>query len=68
VFHVSPFCSVEGGYRFRFMRTGAQGVERTVARIDYDDANGPLLQTSVSGTLQPFTPHPRGERCGATRP
>jgi DUF1365 family protein len=21
VFHVSPFCNVEGGYRFRFMRT-----------------------------------------------
>jgi DUF1365 family protein len=29
---------------------------RTVARIDYDDANGPLLQTSVSGTLEPSRP------------
>jgi DUF1365 family protein len=28
---------------------------RTVARIDYDDALGPLLQTSVSGSLQPIT-------------
>ena len=28
---------------------------RTVARIDYDDAHGPLLQTSVSGTLEPLT-------------
>jgi len=55
VFHVSPFCSVEGGYRFRFLRTEAQGTSRTVVRIDYDDANGPLLQTSVSGTLQPLT-------------
>jgi DUF1365 family protein len=55
VFHVSPFCSVEGGYRFRFMRTAAQGEPRTVVRIDYDDASGPLLQTSVSGTLQPLT-------------
>ena len=59
VFHVSPFCAVEGGYRFRFMRTtqqiGEQPVERIVARIDYHDAQGPLLLTSVSGTLQPLT-------------
>ncbi len=55
VFHVSPFCSVEGGYRFRFMRTLRGGVEKTVARIDFDDAAGPLLQTSVSGTLEPLT-------------
>ena len=55
VFHVSPFCSLEGSYRFRFMRSSAGGVEKTVARIDYDDASGPLLQTSVSGTLQPVT-------------
>ncbi len=57
-FHVSPFCQVVGAYRFRFMRTGqaaGQG-ERTVARIDYDDDQGPLLQTSVSGTLTPLTP------------
>jgi DUF1365 family protein len=44
-FHVSPFCEVEGGYRFRFL------VERKcpVVRIDYDDAEGELLLTSVSG-------------------
>lgn len=52
VFHVSPFCRVEGQYRFRFMRTG----ERTVARVDHDDDQGPLLQTSVSGRLAPLTP------------
>jgi DUF1365 family protein len=51
VFHVSPFCSVEGQYRFRFMRSKGG---RTVARIDYDDASGPLLHTSVSGRLQPI--------------
>jgi len=51
VFHVSPFCQVQGEYRFRFMRTS----ERTVARIDHADANGPLLQTSVSGQLYPIT-------------
>jgi uncharacterized protein len=59
VFHVSPFCAVQGGYRFRFMRTAApQGEQvpaRTVVRIDYDDEDGPLLCTSVSGELQPAT-------------
>ena len=50
VFHVSPFCAIEGTYRFRFMLTADQ--RSTVARIDHDDAQGPLLQTSVSGTLQ----------------
>ncbi len=58
-FHVSPFCAVEGGYRFRFMRTesvgGTTSAARTVARIDYDDAAGPLIQTSVSGVLEPIT-------------
>ena len=53
VFHVSPFCDVQGRYRFRFMRTA----ERTVARIDHDDDSGPLLQTSVSGQLTPLTAH-----------
>ncbi len=56
VFHVSPFCSVEGTYRFRFMRSQGNGVERTVARVDHDDAQGPLLQTSVGGTLLPLSP------------
>jgi len=53
VFHVSPFCRVEGGYRFRFLFTPDR--TRTVARIDYDDAVGPLIATSVSGALQPAT-------------
>lgn len=52
-FHVSPFCSLEGGYRFRFMLDPQR--TRTVARIDYDDEAGLLLQTSVSGSLQPLT-------------
>ena len=55
-FHVSPFCRVSGGYRFRFLRTVHQGVPRTVVRVDHDDAEGPLLKTSVSGSLQPVTP------------
>ena len=53
VLHVSPFCAVEGGYRFRFMVDPQRA--HTVARIDYDDADGLLLQTSVSGTLEPLT-------------
>ncbi len=44
-FHVSPFCDVEGGYRFRFH------LQRNcpVVRIDYDDVEGELLLTSLSG-------------------
>ncbi len=44
-FHVSPFCDVAGGYRFRFH------LQRNcpVVRIDYDDADGPLLLTSIAG-------------------
>jgi uncharacterized protein len=53
VFHVSPFCNVEGQYRFRFMTT--EDRRRTVARIDYDDAQGALINTSVSGDLQPLS-------------
>ncbi|MDD4943343.1 DUF1365 domain-containing protein [Rhodoferax sp.] len=53
VFHVSPFCPVEGGYRFRFMLT--PDLSRTLARVDFDDPTGPLIQTSVSGALQPLT-------------
>jgi DUF1365 family protein len=49
VFHVSPFCSVEGDYRFRFFNRA----DRALARIDYHDADGPLLLTSLSGELVP---------------
>jgi DUF1365 family protein len=51
VFHVSPFCEVQGDYRFRFMRTA----DRTIACVDHDDMNGPLIETSVSGQIQPIT-------------
>lgn len=49
--HVSPFNEIRGGYRFRFHR------ERPVqvARIDYDDAEGELLLTSISGKAQSWT-------------
>ncbi len=51
VFHVSPFCRVAGRYRFRFMRAH----DRCIARVDHDDEAGPLLETSVSGRLEPLT-------------
>jgi len=55
-FHVSPFCEVQGRYRFRFMRTAAPSAPRTVVRVDHDDTDGPLLQTSISGQLEPISP------------
>lgn len=56
VFHVSPFCKVEGQYTFRFMFSPAAGERRlrTLARIDYEDGEGPLLLTSIAGTSRPL--------------
>jgi len=47
-FHVSPFCDVQGEYRFRFERSESS----TLVRVDLHDDSGPLLQTSVGGVLQ----------------
>ena len=44
-FHVSPFCDVVGGYRFRFHTERA----KPLACIDYDDGEGDLLLTAISG-------------------
>lgn len=55
VFHVSPFCRVAGRYRFRFMLARRDDGDRFVARIDHDDAQGPLIQTSIEGRLAPLT-------------
>jgi DUF1365 family protein len=67
VFHVSPFCAVEGSYRFRFMRTTqtveGEPIERIVARIDYEDDEGPLLLTSVSGVLSQLSNASATEAC-----
>ena len=54
VFHVSPFCPVEGSYRFQFQRSGTPGRATTRVRIDYHDADGPLLLTGIGGRLQPL--------------
>lgn len=55
VFHVSPFCSVEGRYAFRFLRTEREGQPHTVVRVDLLVDEGALLQTSVSGRLEPLS-------------
>jgi DUF1365 family protein len=54
VFHVSPFCNTEGQYRFRFDQLPTPGGVQHMARIDLLDAQGPLLQTSLSGRLVPL--------------
>jgi uncharacterized protein len=51
-FHVSPFARVAGGYRFRFRTQGAS----TLARIEYFDAGGDLLHTSISGEAAAYGP------------
>ena len=43
--HVSPFCKVEGRYRFRFRTTA----RNHVTRIDHSDSEGLLLKTAISG-------------------
>lgn len=54
VFHVSPFCSTQGQYRFHFNRTTTSDGVRHLVRIDLLDAEGPSLQTSLSGQLVPL--------------
>ena len=51
VFHVSPFLPVEGGYRFRFR------LDEKTAHVDvnYHDADGLMLATSVSGRRELLT-------------
>lgn len=51
LFHVSPFNDISGGYRFRFV------LERQVqlACINYDDAEGELLLTTISGQPQAWS-------------
>ena len=58
VLHVSPFCALEGGYRFRFQVSNGRPAPggAVAARVDHDDAHGPLLETCQSGTLAELTP------------
>ncbi|MBV1775900.1 DUF1365 domain-containing protein [Burkholderiaceae bacterium DAT-1] len=53
VFHVSPFCEVQGHYRFRFRDT----VKHAFVSIDYADDTGPLIRTAIGGTRLPLARH-----------
>jgi DUF1365 family protein len=55
VFHVSPFCSTDGQYRFRFHRSRTSQGPFSRVRIDLFDEQGPLLQTSLGGHLEPLS-------------
>ena len=55
VFHVSPFLEPTGSYDFRFMHARHAGALRVLARVDYNDAGRAVLQTSISGRLEPVT-------------
>ena len=50
VFHVSPFNPVLGSYSFRFLARA----DRSLARVDYFDAEGCVLETSISGEHRPL--------------
>jgi uncharacterized protein len=49
--HVSPFNEVKGDYDFRFNFSD----DRWLARIDYNDGEGHLLHTHISGDAKPLT-------------
>lgn len=49
--HVSPFCEVQGHYRFRFRL----GVASHCTGIDYHDNHGLLLRTALSGRPAPMS-------------
>ena len=51
-FYVSPFFEIQGHYQFRFYKAGLG--ERDLARIEYQDASGALLLTSMSGISKPI--------------
>lgn len=50
VFHVSPFLPIEGSYRFRFRLDE----ERAHVDVNFHDARGLMLATSVGGRREPL--------------
>jgi uncharacterized protein len=52
VFHVSPFNVIKGAYRFRFHLEA----EMPHAHIDYDDEEGEVLATAISGSPRGWSP------------
>lgn len=59
VFHVSPFCAVDGEYRFRFVQgeriEAGHSHMHHVAQVNLGDDGGPLLRTAIAGTTQPLS-------------
>lgn len=49
--HVSPFCQVQGTYRFRFRDLA----DSNFVSLDYHDENGLLIKTAVGGRSEAFT-------------
>jgi len=54
VFHVSPFCDVEGLYRFKFTRHGAQK-RMAIDYFDTPECAEPLLKTAIVVQAQTFS-------------
>jgi DUF1365 family protein len=54
VFHVSPFCSVEGDYHFTFNASSRNDQQTLSVRINYHDQQGVLLRTGMAGRLEPL--------------
>lgn len=52
VFHVSPFCQISGEYRFRFHLER----DKPLICIDYQDAEGDILLTAISGKALGWSP------------
>lgn len=63
VFHVSPFCKVEGHYQFSFR----DGEQARFAGIDYHDAEGLLMRTCISGKSLAYS-HANLRRCLLRQP
>lgn len=53
-FHVSPFCSQAGEYRFRFRCSKTADAVSTAVRVNLHQNGEPLMVTAVSGRLQPL--------------
>ncbi len=55
VFHVSPFCNVQGEYHFRFLfPRDSSSKANTVCRIELHEDGLPLINTSISGVAEPL--------------
>ncbi len=56
-FHVSPFCKIEGHYRFKFLNSGMAEAGEVAVRIDHYVDQHLILATSQFGSLKNLTRH-----------